>query len=301
MKDIIVIYPKENKSLVKKLVSKIESDGISCWVSPRDFKQEEKEAVSNIVQDSKVLLLILDKSATTNNEIKQALQLALENQLEIIPFVVGKIEPNLYSAYFFHVMSWVDAYEDSFEEAYELFLDAYNDLTGTKKVANKKIIKKNKSHEKVKPLVYGLSAIIILVIAFLIYKSLSTNENSELLVGQWKLSNYQDNMPRSQKDSLTMIQNLQNMRNSMKLIFNDDHTFERIGFPEGPNSGNWELNPEKTVLYLEPNTAGKKNKDIVNIEKITEKELVIFVNEVVLNGLDSVHVSTKIFFTKQEI
>ena len=54
MKEICIIYHKDNKALAKKLVSKLESDGIACWVAPRDFKPEEKESVQQVIKDSKI-------------------------------------------------------------------------------------------------------------------------------------------------------------------------------------------------------------------------------------------------------
>jgi hypothetical protein len=291
MKDFVIIYPKEHKSLVKKLVSKLESNTISCLVSPRDFKQEEKESTIQAIKESKFLLLILDKTAANNPEIMQGLNLALEHNLQIIPFVVGKIDQSIYSSYFFHVLSWVDAYEDSFEEAYEMLLDAYKELSGGKiPVAKKNHSKKKTVESKYKPVLYVLAVIAVLIVAYFV--AFNKDGKEAILVGQWNLSNYEDNLPRSPQDSLSMIQNLQNMRNTMKLVFNDDNTFKRTGFPEGPSNGKWELNPERTILYLQP--MGIDKKDIVNIEKLTENELVIFVDET----LNTVNVHTKIFFTK---
>jgi len=59
MKDICVAYSKANKSLAKKIVSKLESDNISCWVSPRDFKSEDEESVKKVITESGILLLII--------------------------------------------------------------------------------------------------------------------------------------------------------------------------------------------------------------------------------------------------
>ena len=291
MKDFVVIYPKEQKSLVKKLVSKLESDNISCWVSPRDFKQEEKDLTQQAILESKVLLLVLDNSAVNNAEMNHALNIALENNLQVLPFVVGKIEPGLFSSYFFHVLSWVDAFEDSFDEAYDMLLDAYKEISGGKSpVAKRAKIKKKTSESKYKPALIALAVIALLIITY--FFAFNTSEDKDILVGQWNLSNYEDNLPRTPQDSLSMIQGLQNMKNTMKLIFNNDKTFKRTGFPEGPSTGKWELNKERTILYLQP--MGIDKKDIVNIEKLTDNELIIFVDETI----NKVNVHTKIFFTK---
>jgi hypothetical protein len=294
MKDLCLIYQKENKTLVKKLVSKLESDGISCWVSPRDFKQEEIDSLKTTVEESRIMVLILDKNSASNKEMIQALEQALEHQIEVIPFVLEKIESNLYADHFFYTFSWVAAYENSFEDSYEVLIDAYEDLSGEKKAMKKaNISKKTKSKETIsKPMIYAIVAIVLVIIAYFVYTGLSENGSSEIIVGKWKLSNYQDNLPRNHLDSINIIQTLQTMKANALLTFNDDHTFERRGFTPEPQIGKWELNPEKNILYLEPN--GLNQKDQVNIEKLTENELIMVVNEVVEKN----KVTTRISFSK---
>ena len=59
MKDICVSYSKTNKALAKKIVSKLESDGSSCWVAPRDYKAEDEESVKKVIEESGLLLIII--------------------------------------------------------------------------------------------------------------------------------------------------------------------------------------------------------------------------------------------------
>ena len=198
MKDICIVYPKENKALAKKLVSKLESDGIACWVAPRDFKQENKESVKEAVENSKAVLLIINKSSVHCKEQIEALEIALENELELIPFVVEKIDSNLYAEHFFYTFSWIDAFEDSFEEAYEVLIDAYEELSGEDSASRKRKVSKksNKSQSSPKHMVYGIAAVVLLLLGYFVYTSLSGSEQTQLLVGQWRLSDYTDNLKR---------------------------------------------------------------------------------------------------------
>jgi len=294
MKDLCLIYQKENKSLIKKLVSKLESDGISCWVSPRDFKQEEEESLKKTIEDAKILVLIIDKNSSANKEIAQALEFALDNNADVIPFVLEKIDSNLYTNHFFYAFSWVAAYEDTFEVAYEVLIDAYQELSGESK-SEKKINKsnKNKSKEPVsKPLIYGLIGIAIAIIAYFVYTSLGSNNDSGLLVGKWKISEYHDNLPRNHQDSINIIQSLQNLKASALLTFNEDGTFERRGFTAEPQIGKWEYDVSSGILTMEPNGSTEKNK--ANIENLSENKFIMVVNEEV----DKNKVTTKITFSR---
>ncbi|RLD75854.1 MAG: hypothetical protein DRJ10_14535, partial [Bacteroidetes bacterium] len=144
MKDICVSYSKKHKALAKKIVSKLESDGSSCWVAPRDFKAEDEESVKKVIDESGLLLLFIDKSSINNKETAKALEFALDNELEIIPYVIEKIETDLYSDYFFHSFSWVDAFDDSFEDSYDILLEAIDEVSGSDRT-QKKSSKKGKN------------------------------------------------------------------------------------------------------------------------------------------------------------
>ncbi|MEN8122829.1 MAG: toll/interleukin-1 receptor domain-containing protein [Bacteroidota bacterium] len=298
MKDICVSYPKENKALAKKIVSKLESDNISCWVAPRDFKVEEEESVKKVIEESGLLLLILDKNSGSNKETTKALEFALENELEVIPYVIDKIESDLYSEYFFYTFSWVDAHEESFDDAYEILLEAIDELSG-KDRSQKKSSKKGRkiTHENsisLKQLGIAAGVVIALIVAWFAYEEFSGNKNDELIVGEWRLSDYSDNLRRSPQDSIDFITTvIPSIKKNALLIFNDDKTFERRGFTPEPQIGEWRLSEDATILYLEPRGLGRT--DQLTLQGLSENSFTIVVNEVMQ---DSSRVTTKLTFSK---
>ncbi|MFN8255206.1 MAG: toll/interleukin-1 receptor domain-containing protein [Bacteroidales bacterium] len=296
MKDFCLIYQKENKALIKKLVSKLESEGFSCWVSPRDFKQEEKESLGTAITDSKAMVLIIDRNSASGKELIQSLMIGLENKVNIIPFVLEKIENNLYTENFFYAYNWIAAYESSFEEAYDLLKETYQDLTGEKKPVKKAVVKnKNNKNEKLSmPVLIGIGAIIFILIAYFTYNALSGNQESKIFVGKWAITDYHDNLIRNHNDSILTIQNIEGIKKNASLVFNSDNTFERRGFKNEPEIGKWKFDPDKNFLFLEPN--GMNRRDTLNIENLSENNFTMVVNEVVNNN----NVTTKITFTKTQ-
>lgn len=297
MKDICIVYQKENKSLAKKLVSKLESDGISCFVAPRDYKQEVKESLKETIENAKILLLIIDNNSAKSKEQMDALEVALENELDVIPFVVEKIESTLYSEHFFYAFSWVDAYDDSFDDAYEVLLDAYEELSGEEASNKKGKVSKKAKGQKTdsKPVIYVLVAIAALVIGYYAIQSFSGNEETKLLVGQWRLTEYQDNLKRNEQDSILFVtQTIPTIKRNALLIFNDDNTFERRGFSPEPQIGNWKLNDQGTILFLEPHGATAQT-DQLNLEGLSENSFTIVVDEILP---DSTMAHTRLTFSK---
>ena len=298
MKDICVSYSKENKALAKKIVSKLESDGSSCWVAPRDFKAEDEESVKKVIEESGLLLLILDKNSAINKETTKTLEFALENELEVIPYVIDKLESDLYSEYFFYTFSWIDAYEESFDDAYEILLEAIDELSGkdrTQKKSSKKGRKTNsESSISLKQIGIAAAVIITLVVVWFVYEEFSGNINDELIIGEWSLSNYTDNLRRSPQDSINFITTvIPSIKKNALLIFNEDYTFERRGFTPEPQIGDWHLSDDATILYLEPLGLGRT--DQLTLQGLSDKTFTIIVNEVMQ---DSSRVTTKLTFSK---
>ncbi|MBN1251049.1 MAG: toll/interleukin-1 receptor domain-containing protein [Bacteroidales bacterium] len=297
MKDICAIYLKENKAIVKKLVSKLESDGISCWVAPRDFNQEDKEIVREVIEKSRILLLVLDNNTTKNKQIVDILEIALDNNLQIIPFVTGKIDTDLYSEYFFYSFSWVDAFEDEFDEAYEVLLEAIDELSEgkTKKSAH---LKKSDTKNTVNKNWYiaAISTIVIFVVYF-VYNQAFKNKYEDVILGQWQLADYSDNLRRAPQDSLNIINQIQIMKKNALMIFNEDNSFERRGFAPEPQIGQWKIGEKGKYLYLTP--FGTQQEDKINIEKLDDNTLMLVVREKIPTvNADSIDVITKLTFSK---
>jgi len=300
MKDICVVYSKEDKPIIKKLVSKLESDSISCWVSPRDFNQDDIEAVKNIVSKSNILLLALNNKTKTNKQTIDILEVALENELDIIPFVTEKVDSDLYSEYFFYQFSWVDAYEDEFDEAYEVLLEAIDELSGEKpkRTTSKKKIDTNNIN---KQWYIAIAAVFLIVIAYFAIDYFSESklekEKKISLIGEWHLSNYTDNLRRTPQDSINHFNQIEAMKKNVALTFKEDKTFERRGFTREPQIGTWKIGKNAEKLILLP--LGTKVENILDIETFTDNQLVFAINEKVATTKgDSIQVNTKLTFSK---
>lgn len=297
MKDICVIYPKDQKSLVKKLISKLESDNISCWTSPRDFNLSDENALKEKIEQSESLLLVIDKNSNTDKIANQALEYALENDLEIIPYVVDKIEDGLYADYFFYAFSWIDAYEDSFDEAYEVLLESFQDTGQVQKKTPVRRGKVNAESNNINTKQIGIIAFVLIaaIVAWFAYdNSTSSSSFDDMLIGQWQLSNYADNLKRSKQDSITFFtQTLPSLKRNVLLTFNDDHTFERRGFTPEPQIGKWKLDENGSILTLEP--VGVEQAQKLNLQNFTQHSFTIVVTEQLEGGAVS---TTRLTFVK---
>ena len=120
---------------------------------------------------------------------------------------------------------------------------------------------------------------------------LKNSEND--FVGHWKLSDYSDNQfRRTREDSLSLQALINELKTKAQLIFNADKTFQRLGFSESPETGNWEYDPQ--ARYLKLQAANVNQYDVVQIQEISATRLIIVVQEKIETG----EVLTKLTFEK---
>ena len=327
MKDIFISCSKEDKKFSKKLVSKLESAGYSCYVLPRDAGSGNAE---KLINKSRILILILSGSAENSKEISEQLKTAAEKRLHIIPFKAGKVRETLGMKYMLSELEWVDAYGDGFDEAYEVLLEILEEITEGKKIKPvKKSSPATESFEIKKTHLYGVIAFLfagLIYFAFLkddaglpdknnfgqnnqtvitknnnvipdiVNKELKPEEQK--ITGSWKMTGYEDSRQMSPEERRQTEQSIEQMKDRVLLTFNADRSFSRAGFTPDVQNGYWEYDTEKKKIYLIPEGTNKKEE--INIINLTDREMTFVVTESVeISPGNTEIVTTKLSFQKQ--
>lgn len=325
MKEIFISYVKEDKTFARKLVSKLESGGYSCWISPRDIKDNTKkpEETKKAVENCEIFLLVLSKFSENSNELTRQINIAADEAIDIIPVKIGEISKSLTNEYFLHTLEWVDVYGDGFEDAYDILLEIVEEISedsDTRIPVGEKKRKDEKSEVKLKKnqIIGIVVAVVIVISGIYIFNqrnndkdSENTDNNTEIiqnntanvnlsesdkkLVGSWRIINYQDsrNIPDSEKQNI-----LNNLKQNGLLIFNNNKTFQRIGFRKDRETGKWQFNEtEKKILLKSNNKTGA-----MNLSSFTGTQMTMVVVEQVQDAVTKklTTVTTKITFQKQK-
>ena len=93
---------------------------------------------------------------------------------------------------------------------------------------------------------FRILSLIILITG--LFSCSSNQDPNKQLVGKWTMVKVYDG-----KNDVT---NKHNPKNNRWIKFNRNGSFESGGDPHGYNDGNWELDPEKLILFLDSNTEG---------------------------------------------
>jgi len=308
MSDIYISYSKENKATAIKLVTKLESQGMICKIAPRDFTgvENQKIAVKEVITNSKILILLLSKSSNSSIEIIEEFETAFQNNVVIIPIKLDVFPESITSRYFFNALEWVDAHGDTFDEAFEVLLEIITESTGGS--VKKKETKKSKNStasnidftKNKKIMIFAILILLVVIGGIVVLNSGSkvVVEAGKSIIGSWKITDYQDTRKMTPEEQSATMQNVEILKNNALLIFNDDKSFQRIGFTKYPQNGTWDLDTKAKKILLTPE--GSTRKEEINLFKLENNIMIFVAVEQIPNNTGKIEtVTTKITLTKQ--
>jgi hypothetical protein len=121
---VFISYSNPDRKIAYSLCSYLESQGIMCWIAPRDILPGANYSASIIdgIDKSRIVILIFSKSSNTSSHVFRELEEALFKNIRILPFRIEDISPSEDMRYFINIPHWLDAFRDSPETYYDKLL-----------------------------------------------------------------------------------------------------------------------------------------------------------------------------------
>jgi len=109
--DVFISYAQVNKPIADAACAKLESQGIRCWIAPRDVPPGKNfpEAIVEGIERSRVMVLIFSSHSNRSQHVVRELTTAVKKELVIIPFRIEKVEPTKSMEYLIGIPHWLDA------------------------------------------------------------------------------------------------------------------------------------------------------------------------------------------------
>src|SRR4029077_13700400 len=88
-----------------------ESDGIKCWIAPRDLKpgSDWTEGIIQGINSCRLFVLVFSASANSSEHVRREVATAFSLGLAVIPFRTENINPSGSLGYFLGTVHWLDA------------------------------------------------------------------------------------------------------------------------------------------------------------------------------------------------
>lgn len=115
MHDVFIsYYPEENskdKIVANVVCNKLESNGIKCWIAPRDILPSEEwdDAIINAIESSKIMIVIFSDNVNSSSPIKDEIMFAKEEDLQLIGFKIEDTLPQKGLKLYLNQIHWLDA------------------------------------------------------------------------------------------------------------------------------------------------------------------------------------------------
>ena len=126
VRDVFVSYSQPDYGCAMELVSRVEQEGINCWIAPRDIAPSADWAAEIIdaISNSRTMILVFSASSNDSPQVRREVERAVHKQVSILPFRIENVLPSKSLEYFLSAQHWMDAFPPPREPHY-LRLCAY--------------------------------------------------------------------------------------------------------------------------------------------------------------------------------
>jgi hypothetical protein len=116
--DVFICHSSKDRTIANAICSKLEQNGIRCWIAPRDvlpgsdFAQSIIEAISS----TKLTVLVFSSNSNESPHVHREIERTVGHGIPILPFRVDEVIPSLSLEYFISNAHWLDAITPPLEQ-----------------------------------------------------------------------------------------------------------------------------------------------------------------------------------------
>lgn len=109
--DVFISHSEKNKTTGDAVCAMLESEGIRCWIAPRDVTpgMEWSECIIDAIEQTRVMVLVFTTDANTSPQIRREVERAVNHGVAILPLRIEDVLPGKALEYFIGNVHWLDA------------------------------------------------------------------------------------------------------------------------------------------------------------------------------------------------
>lgn len=119
--EVFISYSKQNKLAADAVCSRLEQDGVRCWIAPRSIVPGEPwaKAIIDGLNECRILVLVFSQSANKSDHVFREVERAVNKGLTIIPLRLERTKPTAALEYLMAGAHWLDALTPPLEKKLE--------------------------------------------------------------------------------------------------------------------------------------------------------------------------------------
>jgi TIR domain len=108
---IFLSYSSRDKLIADAICSRLENQGIRCWIAPRDVNpgSDYSDQISEALERSTAMVMVFSSGSNSSRHVKSEIDRAFSLDKVIIPFRVENVEMDKGLAYYLSKTHWLDA------------------------------------------------------------------------------------------------------------------------------------------------------------------------------------------------
>jgi hypothetical protein len=119
-REVFVSYSQPDYECATEMVARVESEGINCWIAPRDIAPSADWAAEIIdaISNARVMILVFSASSNDSPQVRREVERAVHKNVSILPFRIQSVVPSKSLEYFLSSQHWMDAFAPPREAHY---------------------------------------------------------------------------------------------------------------------------------------------------------------------------------------
>ena len=115
---IFLSYSSRDKLIADAICSRLENQGIRCWIAPRDVNPgaDYSTQISEALEGSTAMVMVFSSGSNSSRHVKSEIDRAFSLDKVIIPFRVENVEMDKGLAYYLSKTHWLDALTKPLEQ-----------------------------------------------------------------------------------------------------------------------------------------------------------------------------------------
>jgi hypothetical protein len=109
--DVFISYASEDKIVADAACGMLESNGVRCWIAPRDVipGMAYGEAIIDAIRSCRIMILVFSSKSNASPHIPKEIERAVSAGVAVIPFRIEDVKPGRSLDYFIGNVHWLDA------------------------------------------------------------------------------------------------------------------------------------------------------------------------------------------------
>lgn len=109
--DVFISHSSKDKATADAVCAMLESDGVRCWIAPRDVlpSMEYGEAIIEAIEQCRIMVLVFTANANASQQIRREVERAVSHGVAILPLRIEDVLPAKSLEFFISDVHWLDA------------------------------------------------------------------------------------------------------------------------------------------------------------------------------------------------